>query len=318
MKRLIVTAALAMTALLAIGCGSAAIRESLPTLDMALPAPTSAPAPMGSAVQPVPPILNAQNKATDSGGSSGALPYQSDVETDHMVVYTGSLSLEVQDAKDTVNKIEALLQANKGYISSRSLVAYKEDKLRGTITIRVPAVALDSILAQIKALGIKVLREDSKSDDVTQEYVDLDARRKNLEAYELELTKLLDTVRERTGKAEDILAVYNQLTEVRGQIEQIKGRQNYLENTSTLATYTIDLVPHEEVVVVQEGWDPGNTARQALRSLVSSLQNIADLGIVLALYVLPVLLLFVLPIVITILIIRSIVRRRAPKQTAPA
>ena len=235
-----------------------------------------------------------------------------------MVVYTGSLSLEVQDAKDTVNKIEALLQANKGYISSRSLVAYKEDKLRGTITIRVPAIALDSILAQIKAFGIKVLREDSKSDDVTQEYVDLDARRKNLESYEVELTKLLDTVRERTGKAEDILAVYNQLTEVRGQIEQIKGRQNYLENTSTLATYTIELVPHEEVVVVQEGWDPGNTARQALHSLVSSLQNLADLAIVLVLYVMPVFLIFVLPIVIVVLIIRSIVRRRAPKQTMPA
>jgi len=56
-------------------------------------------------------------------------------------------------------------------------------------------------LAQIRALGIKVLRETQQSADVTAEFTDLDARRKNLEAYEVELQKLLETVRERTGKA---------------------------------------------------------------------------------------------------------------------
>ncbi len=163
------------------------------------------------------------------------------------------------------------------------------------------------------------MREDANSNDVTAEYVDLDARRKNLEAYEVELTELLKTVRERTGKAEDILAVYNQLTEVRGEIEQIRGRQNYLQNTSTLATYTIEFVPVEEVVVEgTPGWDPGRTAGRALDQLVTTLQALADVAIILALSVLPVLIILLIPLVILVLIVRALVKRRTQKKPVPA
>jgi hypothetical protein len=236
-----------------------------------------------------------------------------------MIVYTGSMSLQVNDTTDTLNKITDLLKGVNGYIASRSLVAYGKDKLRGTIVVRIPAAALETTLGQIKALGVKVLKEDANSNDVTEEYVDLDARRKNLEAYEVELQKLLDTVRERTGKAEDILAVYNQLTEVRGQIEQIKGRQKYLENTSTLATYTIELVPIEEVVVQgKPGWDPLRTAGAALDQLVSTLQGLGDVAITVVLYILPVLVILLLPVAIVVLIIRAFLRRRTPKKTVTA
>jgi hypothetical protein len=216
----------------------------------------------------------------------------------------------------TVAKISDILKGYQGYISSRSFARSGSGKLRGSVTIRVPAASLESVLAQIKALAIRSLSEDSKSEDVTQQYIDLDARRKNLEAYEVELTKLLETVRENSGKAEDLLAVYNQLTEVRGQIEQIKGQQLYLENTSSLATFTLDLVPHEEVTVIEEGWNPGSTARTALRSLVQALQALADLAIYVFLYFLPVLILLVLPLLIVFLIGRRIWRRRAPRKPA--
>lgn len=234
--------------------------------------------------------------------------------TERMVVYTGSMSLEVEDTEATVAQVADILKANQGYIASRSLTRGGSGKVRGSITIRVPAAAMDTTLKQIKVLAIKPLREDSKSEDVTQEYTDLDARRKNLEAYEVELTKLLETVRERTGKAEDILAVYNQLTEVRGQIEQIKGRQNYLQNTSSLATYTIEFVPREEVV--EAGWDPGNTARNALRSLAQALQGLADLGISFVLFLLPILIVLALPFVIFFWLVRYWWRRRSVKRAA--
>lgn len=236
-----------------------------------------------------------------------------------MIVYTGSMSLQVNDTTDTVNKITDLLKSVNGYIASRSLVAYGKDKQRGTISIRVPAATLDTVLAQIRALGVKVLKEDQQSNDVTEEYTDLDAQRKNLEAYEVELQQLLDTVREKTGKAEDILAVYNQLTQVRGQIDQITGRQRYLANTSSLATYTIELVPVEEIVVQGDpGWNPGGTAKLALDKLVKTMQGLGDLTINLALYVIPVLIVVLLPFLVAFLIVRAILKRRTTKKVVPA
>lgn len=302
-KRIILATALILSAALGLGCGAAATPQARTSEYAAQP--TEAPAAVGEAYS--------EGKGVGGGAANDATAQNAQ----RMIVYTGAISLQVNDTAEAINKIADILKGANGYIANKSLVAYGKDKLRGTITIRIPAAALDDTLVKIKALGLKVLKEDANSNDVTEEYVDLDARRKNLEAYEVELTKLLETVRERTGKAEDILAVYNQLTEVRGQIEQIKGRQKYLENTSTLATYTIELIPLEEVVVEgKEGWDPGRTVRQALDQLVGTLQNLGDLAIVLALYVLPVMIILLLPVVIVALILRAIIKRRLPKKPA--
>jgi hypothetical protein len=321
MKRFILLSLFVLTAALAIGCSGANLAQT--TSESAPPMPPSAQQPYNDAVT---------NKGSAAGGDvvPGTAPLpRAPSETDstayqaqndqRMIVYTGALSLQVNDTADTINKITDLLKNVNGYISNKSVVAYGKDKLRGTITIRIPAVALEPTLAQIKALGVKVLKEDANSNDVTSEYVDLDARRKNLEAYEVELQKLLDTVRERTGKAEDILAVYNQLTQVRGEIEQIKGRQNYLQNTSTLATYTIELVPIEEVVVEgKPGWDPGRVFGESLDGLVGSLQALIELTIRFTVGVLPVLILLFLPFIVLFLIIRFFWKKRAPKKVVPA
>lgn len=311
MKRILISMILFGALLSVIGCSAAP--AAAPTAAPAMPLPAMEMPDLddsgGAAPRP------AQPTVAPARGSVNT-PNQAEAEA-RMIVYTGLMSLQVNDTADTINKINALLTNVNGYIASRSVVEYGENKLRGTITIRVPAVQLEPTLAQIRALGLKVLKETQDSNDVTAEFTDLDARRKNLEAYEVELQKLLETVRERTGKAEDILKVYNQLTEVRGEIEQIKGRQNYLQNTSALATYTIDLVPIEEVVVQGDpGWNPGATISRALDRLVTILQGLADVAINLAIIVLPVLLIVALPFVIFVLIVRAIWKRRGAKKTA--
>lgn len=315
MKRILISMILFGALLSVIGCSAApsAAPAAAPTAAPAMPLPAMEMPDLddsgGAAPRP------AQPTVAPARGSVNT-PNQAEAEA-RMIVYTGLMSLQVNDTADTINKINALLTNVNGYIASRSVVEYGENKLRGTITIRVPAVQLEPTLAQIRALGLKVLKETQDSNDVTAEFTDLDARRKNLEAYEVELQKLLETVRERTGKAEDILKVYNQLTEVRGEIEQIKGRQNYLQNTSALATYTIDLVPVEEVVVQGDpGWNPGATISRALDRLVTILQGLADVAINLAIIVLPVLLIVALPFVIFVLIVRAIWKRRGAKKTA--
>lgn len=314
MKRLaLLSLTMAVLTLLAACGGAAAPSQSARSLE-----PISAGVPIPAAPAPTAAPAAKSAPGVRSPADSGSLALVEQSAAERMVVYTGTMSLEVEDTEATIAKISDILKSSQGYISSRSLSRTGSGKMRGSVTIRVPAASLDSILTQIKAFAIRPLSEDSKSEDVTQQYVDLDARRKNLESYEVELTKLLETVREQTGKAEDLLAVYNQLTEVRGQIEQIKGQQLYLENTSSLATYTLDLVPHEEVTVIEEGWNPGSTARTALRSLVQALQGLADIAIVLILFIAPILILLALPLIVVFWIARRFWRRRAPPKAATA
>lgn len=313
MKRFTLTALLITVLVLGIGCAAARAPDALPTMNSStLPGAAAPPVSASEAEDGV-----AQRKAQNgAGGDTDPSQAQGDLR---MIVYTGAMSLQVNDTASTVTQIQNILASVNGYVASKSLVEYGQDKLRGTISVRIPSASLEPTLAQIRALGVKVLKESQNSDDVTAEFTDLEARRKNLEAYEVELQKLLETVRERTGKAEDILAVYNQLTQVRGEIEQIKGRQNYLQNTSTLATYTIDLVPVEQVVVEGDpGWNPGNTARVALDNLVATLQGLGDVAITVALFVLPVLLIVVLPLVGIVWLVRMFLKRRAPKKTVAA
>ncbi|MBI5303279.1 MAG: DUF4349 domain-containing protein [Chloroflexi bacterium] len=236
---------------------------------------------------------------------------------ERMIVYTVQLTLEVQETEKAVADITAIVNQQKGYISSTNLTRDAKGQLRGSVSVRIPATSLDATLKQIKTIGLKVMSENSNANDVTDQYSDLGAQLKNLEATETELRKLLETVRERTGKAEEILAVYNRLTEIRGQIERIKGQMNVLEKTSTLATVTIQLTPKQEIQVLEpDTWVPNRTAAEALRSLVQALQGLVDLTIWAILFLLPVGIVLALPFVVLVIVVRAFVKRRAKPKLA--
>jgi hypothetical protein len=281
------------------------------------PAPTAAPAATMPAFLAMPPVPAAPPPAegalkSGSADSTGNVPNAASAE--RMIVYTVSLRLEVQDTDKAVNDVTAIAAQYKGYIAASNLNRNPNGKMAGTITLRIPADSLDAAQKQIEAAGLKVLSRNKNSNDVTDQYTDLNARLTNLTATEADLRKLMDATTERTSKADDILAVYRELTNVRTQIEQIKGQMNVLEKTTALATLTVELVPHQEIEIVQpETWMPNRTAAQALRALVQALQGITDLAIWLILFLLPVLIVLLLPFIVLALILRAIFRRRAKK-----
>lgn len=303
MKKIVIATALLAIALAIISCASAPRETSLQPF-------AGAPPPLMAVPTAAPALREATDKAGNLAQSQTVAPV-----TERMIVRTVHLGLEVSDTEKAVNDIGAIVSQYKGYIAATNLARDFKNRLRGTITIRVPAESLDAAQRQIKAAGLKVLNESSNANDVTDQYTDLNARLTNLTATEAELRKLLDTVRERTGKAEDILAVYNRLTEIRTQIEQIKGQMNVFEKTSALATLTVELVPHEEVQVLEpETWAPNRTAAQALRALVQALQGLTNLAIWLVLFVLPLFVILILPFIALALILRAWMRLRARKK----
>jgi hypothetical protein len=230
-----------------------------------------------------------------------------------VIIYTGDMALVVQDTQEAVAAITQLAAGKGGYISG-SNVYESGGVLRGSITLRVPAELYQETQADLRELAIRVERESSNSQDVTEEYTDLQARKTNLEYTEAALQELLEE-RRRTGNTSDILEVYRELTNIRGQIEQIEGRLRYLTNQAALSTITVELIPdvlYQPVSVA--GWEPQGEAKAALQSLVAALQGLVNIIIWVVIFVLPLLLVILVPLVVVILIIRWWWKRRQAKR----
>lgn len=207
-----------------------------------------------------------------------------------MIVYSVEMSIVVKDTQTALNEIEQLTGAVGGYVVSAKTTQY-EGGAHGNVVIRVPATALDDVLAQLEALALEVRNQSKTGSDVTEEYVDLESRVKVLEAAEQELLELYQT-RQADGEVSDILEVYRQLAAFREEIESLTGRMQYLAESAAMAKVTITLTPDALARPVQIGrWHPGGTAREAVEVLASSLQFLADLLIWGAILVLPLALL---------------------------
>ena len=229
---------------------------------------------------------------------------------ERMIIWTGDVSLIVKDAEESLEKVEAIAKDLGGYVVNSSSW-YQEEQLRARLTIRVPSGEFDAAMARLKDLAIRVENRNVSTQDVTEEYTDLDARLRNLEATETELLELLTEVRERTSKAEDVLAVHRELSNIRGQIEQIKGQMQYLEKMTAMATINVELIPDVLAKpIVVAGWRPTGTAANALRALVKTLQFIVNAAIWLAIYVLPTLVVIAIPFFILWMIWRRFRRGR--------
>jgi len=214
------------------------------------------------------------------------------LKPDRMIVRTAQVSLVVADTAGSFDKLTTLVESLGGYVNDSKRWRDGEQQ-RATLVIRVPADRLTSVLAAIRKVALRVQSENVSGEDVTQEFVDLESRVRNLEAAEIEMRQLMTTVRERSKKADDILEVYAKLTELRGEIEQAKGRMRYLSQMSSYSTISVELIPDAAAKpVVEPGWQPVAVLKDASRSLVSTLQWLADVAIWLLVYVLPIAVLF--------------------------
>jgi hypothetical protein len=255
-------------------------------------------------------VVEAERERPVAAGSG--MPTSTEVE--RKIIYNVAMHLIVKDTDEAFAGIQRLAKEMGGFVSESNV--WREDTFRrGTITIRVPVGQLDDALAQLRALALDVESENIDSQDVTEEYVDLEARLTNERRTEAELLELLES-RSETGKTQDILEVHRELSNVRAQIEQIQGRMRYLENLSDMATVRITVTPDALLQPIDvAGWRPQGTARDAIRMLLRTLQFFADAAIVFFLYILPTLIVIAIPVVALILLIRAIWRRVRRKRT---
>jgi PKD repeat protein len=168
-----------------------------------------------------------------------------DNSTNRMVVRTGNLQLVVGDVSVSLDEIVKITSDLNGYVVSSQ--KWKEgERTIGNISIRVPAETYDQAMSALRNTAIDVINETTSSSDVTQEYVDLSSRLKNLEATETQLFKIMESAE----KTEDVLNVQRELTTIRGEIEQTKGRMQYLEQTSATSLIVVQLTQAQIVVKI--------------------------------------------------------------------
>lgn len=253
---------------------------------------------------PTPPPIPAAEK-----GAGVAVP----PAEERLIIRTGDLSLLVEDTEESLAKIEALALELGGFVVNSN--SWKvNDALHATITIRVPAESFDEARRRLKEGALEVQSENTSAQDVTEEYVDLEARLTYLEETEEELRELLDSARERGEKAEGILAIYRELSNIGIQVEQTKGRMQYLERSAAMSALTVTLTPKEEVQVVEPGWDWLRTVRESLRDLVKALQLLADIATRFIITLLPILIIIALPFALLGWLVVWLLRRRRAKK----
>ena len=266
-----------------------------------------------------PPMEESESFYDGSGGGE----YQKVVDSatvaqsERIVIKNASMSLSVSDPSASMDAIAEMAEEMGGFVVSANM--YKQELANGiqvpraSISVRVPAEKLNQALAQIKAESEQTpLNESIDSQDVTNEYVDLQSRLKNLEATEVKLAEIMDEA----NKTEDVLSVYNPLVQVREQIEVMKGQIKYYQEAAAMSSVSVELLADEAVQPLTiGGWQPVGVAKNAIQALIDTLEFLVNAVIWIVIYILPVLLMlyliFVLPLTLLLRVWRK--RRRARK-----
>jgi hypothetical protein len=236
--------------------------------------------------------------APDEAGGGSVVGDPAAAPEDRSIVKTGEITVEVDNVAETAGAVRALAVQLDGYISNSSQGDLQE---AATLTLRIPADRFDEAIAGLHDLGGDVKFEATSADDITTTVVDTEARLANLKAAEEQYRALL----ERAEKIEDILAIQNQLFQVRGEIESMQAQLEYLNDQADLATITVTIVPvAEPVQAATEDFDPGAIVKEAVASLVSFGQWLVSAGIWFVIVGIPALLVLGVVLFVAIRIVR--------------
>lgn len=200
---------------------------------------------------------------------------------DRKIIYDADLAMKVKDVGDSFEAVRGIAKAAGGFVLDSSF-HYEGERRVATVRIRVPAQEFDDVLAQLRRLGVEVERENSSARDVTEEFADLGARLRNLEATETQYLIFM----KRANTIDEVLRVQRELTNIREQIERIKGKMVYLDRLSEMATISVRLYPADAAAakVDKGGWSASRQAGDAWEASLRVLRNIASGLMVAAIY----------------------------------
>lgn len=230
---------------------------------------------------------------------------------DRKIISVAELTLEVASPSEAQQKIGTIAAKAGGFVVNSETKQHDlpeaKQELEVTLTARVPANQFDATLQQIRATGSRVVQQKISGDDVTEEYIDLEARLKTQRALETQFLEIMKEAR----KISDALEVQRQTAEVRTEIERLEGRRRFLENRASLATITVILRTPAVIAVNTSSF--GRSVREAVATSVDLATGIVLFIIRSVIVLLPIALFIGLP---AALIARYLARRSRRIQLA--
>ncbi len=213
------------------------------------------------------------------------------------VIQTASLSLHVEDVRETAEVVNQKVSEWGGFVENSNVTRY-DTSYSAYMTLRVPKEQFAAAIVALKDLSIYVSNEYSNAEDVTETYLDLEARLNNMKAEEAQYLTIL----EKAGTITETLEVTRALSSVRAEIESLESRLQYYDARVDFSSISLTLSEDESAVVANETWRPLSTIRAAIKDWIETLQALVDDLI----YVI----IFAGPIVLIALIVLAVKRAR--------
>jgi hypothetical protein len=155
-----------------------------------------------------------------------------DVQPERMLIWTASMSLQVWNISNAVHEVTALAEKQGGFVENKS----DHGDTKANLTVRVPAKSFKAALSSLETLGTVTYRR-VESEDVTEQYIDVEARLKNKIVLRDRLKQLLD----KATAVKDVLAIETELNRVQSDIDSMEGRMRSMKKQVTYATVTLSL-----------------------------------------------------------------------------
>ena len=181
------------------------------------------------------------------------------------IIRNADITIEVPSTTDAQHQITSIAEAHGGFVvTSEAKQRDSNDPARRTldikVVVRVPSNQFGRAFDEIKKLAGNTPSEHVTSQDVTEDFIDLEARLKTQKALEVQFLEIMRGA----NKIADALEVQRQIAEVRTEIEKLEGRKRFLENRSSLSTINVNIQTPKPVITVTE-----TGFRHSLREAVS-------------------------------------------------
>jgi hypothetical protein len=209
------------------------------------------------------------------------------------IIRDADLTLEVGAPAEAQRKITSIAESLGGFVvtseSKQRQVGESKQELEVNLVVRVPATQFGAALDQIRSTGSRVIQEKITGQDVTEEFIDLEARIRTQKALESQFLEIM----KQAYKVADALEVQRQIADVRTEIEKLEGRKRFLENRASLSTITVDLQSPTAIAVNTSGF--GRNIREAVADSVDVASAIVLFLIRFVIVMIPILILIILP-----------------------
>jgi len=234
---------------------------------------------------------------------------------DRKIIRNADITIEVASTTDAQHRVTSIAESHGGFVvTSEAKQRENSDPARRTLdfklVVRVPSNQFGSAFDEIKGLASSTPEEHVASQDVTEDFIDLEARIKTQKALEVQFLEIM----RQANKVEEALEVQRQIAEVRTEIEKLEGRKRFLENRSSLSTISVNIQAPKPAIVVT-----GTSFGQSLREAVSdSIGMASDMVLFFARFLILMVPIGVFVILPSALLVRYIVRRARRMRLAQA